>query len=140
MTDHEHFLELGAASIDFDLSRSEAAELASHLHACSSCTGAIDAMHADARAIATMPTRTMAPPRASAALSAAVGNPFAVPLLRIVLVAGALVLLALAVLTGPRARFVVIPRVDSVLVIGGEDAQVAPVTTVEVFGQMPAGQ
>jgi hypothetical protein len=98
-TDHERFLELGAASIDFELTRSEGAQLASHLRACASCNGAIDAMRADAQAIATMPTRTMAPARASAALSAAVGNRFAVPVLRIVLVAGALVLLALAVLT-----------------------------------------
>jgi anti-sigma factor RsiW len=51
MRGHERYLELVAASIDFDLDPGEAAALASHLAACAECRREGGALQADARAL-----------------------------------------------------------------------------------------
>ena len=65
---HRRFLELAAASIDFELSARERDELARHLEACRACTHDLMALRADARMFSAMPL--LARPRA--------GQPWAV--------------------------------------------------------------
>src|SRR3954452_11142177 len=52
---HERFLELAAAAIDFELPRPEADELSRHLDDCRGCRKAAEAMRLDARAIEALP-------------------------------------------------------------------------------------
>jgi hypothetical protein len=54
-TVHDEFLELAAASIDFDLSATERAALAAHLADCIPCRRRVLGLEADQRAIAHMP-------------------------------------------------------------------------------------
>ena len=52
---HRRFLELAAASIDFDLSQREHRDLNAHLAACASCRRDLAALRGDARTIAALP-------------------------------------------------------------------------------------
>ncbi len=54
-TSHNRFLELAAATIDFELSPVERATLDRHLATCTTCRMAADVLRADARVIAALP-------------------------------------------------------------------------------------
>ncbi len=56
MIDHDRAVELGAISLDVELSPAEAAQLAGHLETCTSCQDSITAMRADATALAGLAT------------------------------------------------------------------------------------
>jgi hypothetical protein len=60
-TVHEGFLELAAASIDFELSESERAALNTHLAGCISCRRVVMALEADQLSMARLPTFALAP-------------------------------------------------------------------------------
>ena len=96
---HGRFLELAAASLDFALSQPEQAELAQHIEACRSCSLALQAMQADARAIRALPLRPLPLDRAPVILSRALGRRPDLHALRLVALAAALALLGLALVT-----------------------------------------
>lgn len=56
---HRRFLELAAASIDFELSQREHGDLDAHLAACASCRGDLAALRRDARSLAALPVLAM---------------------------------------------------------------------------------
>ena len=60
-TVHDEFLELAAASIDFELSVTELAALAAHLAGCIPCRRQVMALEADQRAMAQLPSFALAP-------------------------------------------------------------------------------
>ena len=60
-TVHDDFLELAAASIDFELTETERASLAAHLADCVPCRRRVIALEADQRAIAQLPSFALAP-------------------------------------------------------------------------------
>ena len=60
-TVHDEFLELAAASIDFELSGAERAALAAHLADCIPCRRQVMGLEADQRAMARLPSFTLAP-------------------------------------------------------------------------------
>ena len=60
-TVHDEFLELAAASIDFELSQTERAALAAHVADCIPCRRRVMALEADQRAIAQLPSFALAP-------------------------------------------------------------------------------
>jgi N-acetylneuraminic acid mutarotase len=94
MLDHERFLELAAASIDFELSPSEATELDRHLAGCGSCRLAMQAMRDDARAIMSLPVRAMPLDRSEDVLAGALTVRRQTGTLRLALVAAVLALVA----------------------------------------------
>ncbi len=58
---HDEFLELAAASIDFELSETERAALAAHLADCIPCRRRVMGLEADQRAVAQLPSFALAP-------------------------------------------------------------------------------
>lgn len=60
-TVHDVFLELAAASIDFDLSETERTALAAHLADCIPCRRRVMGLEADQRAVAQLPSFALAP-------------------------------------------------------------------------------
>ena len=60
-TVHDEFLELAAASIDFELSSEERAALAAHLAGCIQCRRQVMGLEADQSAIARLPAFALAP-------------------------------------------------------------------------------
>ena len=60
-TVHDEFLELAAASIDFELSATERAALAAHLADCIPCRRQVMSLEADQRAMAQLPSFALAP-------------------------------------------------------------------------------
>jgi hypothetical protein len=60
-TGHDHFLELAAASIDFELSQTQRAALAGHLADCIPCRRRVMGLEADQRAMARLPSFALAP-------------------------------------------------------------------------------
>ena len=60
-TIHDEFLELAAASIDFELSETERAALAAHLADCIPCRRRVMGLEADQRAVAQLPSFALAP-------------------------------------------------------------------------------
>jgi hypothetical protein len=97
---HRRPLELAAASVDFELSPGEQAELAAHLASCSACRRRVDGIRQDAVAIAALPPLATAP-LVSARLrdaTAAGRRPSPLASLRLVAVAAILALLVLAAL------------------------------------------
>jgi hypothetical protein len=60
-TVHDEFLELAAASIDFELSATERAALAAHLADCIPCRRRVIGLEADQRAVAQMPVFVLTP-------------------------------------------------------------------------------
>jgi N-acetylneuraminic acid mutarotase len=91
---HRRFLELAAASIDFELSPSERDELRTHLSTCDTCPRALDGMRADARTIRALPARDVAVDRSAVILRRALGRPPDLASLRLVVLAAVLALLA----------------------------------------------
>ena len=97
---HDEFLELAAASIDFELSETERAALAAHLADCIPCRRQVMALDADQRAVAGLPSFALAPGSVDQIRGRIhrSGNP-ARPPLRLLAVAAVLVLLAAAAFT-----------------------------------------
>ncbi|MGH2837580.1 MAG: kelch repeat-containing protein, partial [Thermoleophilaceae bacterium] len=96
---HTRFLELAAASVDFELSREERAELEGHLEACRTCFRALHAIEGDGRTIRALPVRALAVDRAPVILSRALRRSPDLSSLRLVAVAALLALLAVALVT-----------------------------------------
>ena len=79
MNGHDEFLELIAASIDFDLTDEEFGRLNYHLTRCPECRRAADEIRGGAAAIAALPAPTLAPARAEQILRGALRTPPARP-------------------------------------------------------------
>ncbi|HTK43891.1 MAG TPA: hypothetical protein VL749_00870, partial [Patescibacteria group bacterium] len=95
MPDHERFLELAAASIDFQLTPAESTELEQHVATCADCGRTVHAMREDARAIAASPVRVMARDRSQALLAGALARRPPTANLRLALLAAVLALVAI---------------------------------------------
>jgi hypothetical protein len=79
MNGHDEFLELVAASIDFELTDEEFGRLSTHLARCPDCRRAADEIRGGAAAIAALPAPTLAPARAEQILRGALRTPPAKP-------------------------------------------------------------
>jgi anti-sigma factor RsiW len=99
MSEHRRFLVLAAAALDFELSAAEHDELARHLAACPACARTAAAMRADARVLASLPTRALAVERAPVVLSVALGRRASVNPLRLVALVALIALAGFALLT-----------------------------------------
>jgi hypothetical protein len=99
-TVHDEFLELAAASIDFELSETERAALAAHLADCIPCRRRVMGLQADQRAVAHLPSFTLAPASVDQVRGRihGSGSP-ARPPLRLLAIAAILALLAVAAFT-----------------------------------------
>ena len=99
-TVHDEFLELAAASIDFELSETERAALAAHLADCIACRRRVMGLQADQRAVAQLPSFALAPATVDQVRGRIhrSGSP-ARPPLRLLAVAAILALLAVAAFT-----------------------------------------
>jgi hypothetical protein len=75
MTDHRRFLDLVAASIDFELTAEEHDLIAGHMATCRACRRAADGFRQDAVAIATFPQARLAPDAAAAVLERVLRRP-----------------------------------------------------------------
>jgi len=75
MTDHRRFLDLVAASIDFELTAAEHDLLAGHMANCRACRHEADAFRRDASAIAAFPQAQLAPDVAAAILERILRRP-----------------------------------------------------------------
>lgn len=97
MNAHDAFLELAAASIDFELSGAERGRLERHLAACPTCRATSAAFRADSRALATVPVMPLAPRHADALIASVLQPPAAAwRSLRLLAVAALVGLLALS--------------------------------------------
>ena len=99
-TVHDEFLELAAASIDFELSETERAALAAHLADCIPCRRRVMGLEADQRAVTQLPSFALAPGSVDDVRGRIhrSGSP-ARPPLRLLAVAALLALLAVAAFT-----------------------------------------
>jgi hypothetical protein len=99
-TVHDEFLELAAASIDFELSETERATLAAHLADCIPCRRQVMALEADQRALAQLPSFALAPESVDQLRSRIhrSGSPARSPL-RLLAIAAVVALLATAAFT-----------------------------------------
>jgi hypothetical protein len=99
-TVHDEYLELAAASIDFELSETDRAALAAHLADCIPCRRRVMALEADRRAMAQLPSFALAPTTVDQIRDRIhrSGNP-ARPPLRLLAIAAILALLATAAFT-----------------------------------------
>jgi len=79
MNGHDEFLELVAASIDFELTDEEFGQLSTHLARCPDCRRAADEIRGGAAAIAALPAPVLAPARAEQILRGALRTPPAKP-------------------------------------------------------------
>lgn len=79
MNGHDEFLELVAASIDFELTDEEFGRLSTHLARCPDCRRAADEIRGGAAAIAALPAPALAPARAEQILRGALRTPPAKP-------------------------------------------------------------
>jgi hypothetical protein len=75
MTEHRRFLDLVAASIDFELTEAEHDLVAGHIATCRACRHEADAFHQDAVAIAAFPQARLAPDVATAILERVLRRP-----------------------------------------------------------------
>ena len=75
MTDHRRFLDLVAASIDFELAAADHDLLAGHMATCRACRHEADAFRRDEVAIATFPQARLAPDVAAAILERVLRRP-----------------------------------------------------------------
>ena len=96
MTTHDRVLELAAGAIDFELTAPERRTLDDHLFGCNSCRRHVDALGADARAIADHRAVTLSPATSSAILARVIITRRTASLVRLVAIAALLVLLTLA--------------------------------------------
>jgi hypothetical protein len=94
MNGHPEFLELVAASIDFDLTDEEFGRLNHHLTRCPECRQAAAELRDGAAAIAALPAPRLAPARADKILRAALRTPPAHPRWSMLAVAAVLATLA----------------------------------------------
>ena len=79
MNGHDEFLELVAASIDFELTDEEFGRLSTHLARCPDCRRAAEEIRGGAAAIAALPAPVLAPARAEQILRGALRTPPAKP-------------------------------------------------------------
>jgi hypothetical protein len=79
MNGHPEYLDLVAASIDFDLTDEEFGRLSTHLARCPECRRAADELRGDAAAIAAYPAARLAPARSEQILRAALRMPRSQP-------------------------------------------------------------
>jgi anti-sigma factor RsiW len=79
MNGHPEYLELIAASIDFELTDEEFGRLSTHLARCPECRAAADEIRGDAAGIAAYPPPRLAPARSEQILRAALRTPPARP-------------------------------------------------------------
>jgi hypothetical protein len=79
MNGHPEYLDLVAASIDFDLTDEEFGRLSTHLARCPDCRRAADELRGDAAAIAAYPAARLAPARSEQILRAALRTPRSQP-------------------------------------------------------------
>jgi anti-sigma factor RsiW len=95
MTTHDEYLELAAASLDFELSQAERDALAGHLAGCVACRRRVIGLQADQRAIAQMPVFELSPAGvARVRRGSGQGGRRTQPVLRLVALAAMLALLA----------------------------------------------
>jgi hypothetical protein len=96
-TVHDEYLELAAASIDFELSQTERTALAAHLAECIPCRRRVTGLEADQLAVAQLPSFALAPGSVDQIRSRIHGSGSqARPPLRLLAVAAILALLAVA--------------------------------------------
>jgi hypothetical protein len=94
-TIHDDYLELAAAGLDFELSRTEREALAGHLAECIPCRRRIAGLQADQRAIAQMPVFVLSPAGAARVRrGSGQVRRGTMPVLRLVAIAAMLALLA----------------------------------------------
>lgn len=96
MTTHDRVLEIAAAAIDFELSGQERGMLDAHLAGCSVCRHQVEALRADARAVASLPTMALSPTVSSAILTRVLRPPSSLAPMRLVAIAALLAILTLA--------------------------------------------
>lgn len=96
MTTHDRVLELAAGAIDFELTAPERRTLDDHLSGCNSCRRHVDALGADARAIADHRAVTLSPATSSAILARVIITRRTASPVRLVAIAALLALLTLA--------------------------------------------
>ncbi len=97
MTNHEGFLELAAAAIDFELEPEERAELDRHLAECDSCRRTAAAYRDDAATIAYRPGPRLESGQSVAILAAALRPPKSGPPVRLLAIAALLAVLGTGV-------------------------------------------
>jgi hypothetical protein len=100
VNDHDRTLELAAAGLDFGLSAAERQTLYEHLAGCSRCRGDVAGLDDDARRIAARPVATLAPARAVVLREGVVRSGRGWRPALLLVAAGLLLLLGLAVATG----------------------------------------
>ena len=96
MTDHRRFLELVAASIDFELTAEEHDLLAGHMATCRACRHEAAGFRQDAVAIAAFPQARLAPDVAAAVLERVLRRPARSHAMGRLLLAALVALLAIA--------------------------------------------
>ena len=111
MNVHDRTLELAAVGLDFGLSAAERRALNEHLHGCSRCRGDVAGLDDDARRIAARPMQTLAPARAAVLREGVVHSGHGWRPALLLVAAGLLLLLGLAVATGGG----MVERVDRLL-------------------------
>ncbi|MDQ1324685.1 MAG: hypothetical protein QG587_2021 [Chloroflexota bacterium] len=119
MNVHDRTLELAAAGLDFGLSAAERRALNEHLHGCSRCRGDVAGLDDDARRIAARPLQTLAPARAAVLREGVLHSGHGWRPALLLVAAGLLLLLGLAVATGGG----MVDRVDRLL--RGQEAPLA---------------
>ena len=87
MSIHEGFMELAAASVDFELDEYDRAELHRHLAGCPACRATAEALRDDAAAIESEPRPRLSPARSEAILRDVLRPQRRSPSLRLVAVA-----------------------------------------------------
>lgn len=99
MTDHRRFLDLVAASIDFELTSAEHDLLADHMATCRACRREADGFRRDAVAIAAFPQARLAPDAAAAVLERVLRRPARSRFVGRIVLAALVALLAVAAAT-----------------------------------------
>ena len=131
MNVHDRTLELAAAGLDFGLSAAERRALNEHLHGCSRCRGDVAGLDDDARRIAARPLRTLAPARAAVLREGVLHSGHGWRPALLLVAAGLLLLLGLAVATGGG----MVDRVDRLL-RGQEAPPAIPLPAVDHGGRL----
>lgn len=94
MNDHRHYLELAAASLDFELTPAERSTLENHISGCVACQRRVAALRGDADTIAHLTAFHLAESRADEILAAALRREGRRVSMQLVLIAAVVALLA----------------------------------------------